>query len=126
MEVCLFPWEKDHLPDDKDIARIFTFNKEMITPHASLAKIQENYLELTVSEYMNEKRYCLDRQKICCVDDGAKGSRYFDFIQWLRKLFRPTVFIYVGLDRMNPVPYFILTQLAPGWMGGFLTWVTCT
>lgn len=126
LEVCLFPWQQEILPDDKDIARIFTFNRQMMTPDASLAETEDNYLELTVEEYKHEKQYKLDGEKICCFDDGTKDSRCYDFIQWLRKIFVPTLYVYCGLDRMNPVPYFILTRLAPGWVGGFLTWVTCT
>ena len=115
MEVCLFPWQQDNLPDDKDLARIFTFNDEMITHHASLARTVDKVLEI---------RDGLSLGKEIVSHDSNAGTA--DFFRWLRKIFAPALYIYVGLEKMNPVPYFILTRLAPGWVGGFITWVTCT
>ena len=56
-------------------------------------------------------------------DDVTKARNFFD---WLGKLFPPMIQVGIGCDRMNPVPCFILAKLAPGWVGGVLTSLTCT
>ena len=48
------------------------------------------------------------------------------FFEWLQKIFSPCVRIGIGLESMNPIPCFILTHIAPGWVGGILSCSTCT
>ena len=48
------------------------------------------------------------------------------YMEWLQKLLVPSVMMCFGMEQMNPVPVFILTRLAPGWVGGFFTSVVCT
>ena len=48
------------------------------------------------------------------------------FFEWLKKIFSPCTRMGIGLEKMNPIPCFILTRIAPGWVGGILTCSTCT
>lgn len=56
-------------------------------------------------------------------DDKQKAKTFFN---WFKKTFTPFVRILIGCDKMNPVPFFILAQLSPGWVGGVLTSLTLT
>ena len=53
-----------------------------------------------------------------------KDSR--TFYEWLQPIMCPSVTIYAGEDKLNPVVVFMLTHLAPGWVGGVLTAVIYT
>ena len=57
------------------------------------------------------------------ADDKQKAIPFFD---WLKNIFTPFTHIVIGCDEMNPVPCFILAQLAPGWVGGVLTSLALT
>ena len=48
------------------------------------------------------------------------------FYPWLQKIMVPTITVYAGEDKLNPVIVFFLTKLAPGWVGGALTAVNYT
>ena len=118
----MFPWQQDTLPDDKDVARIFTFNEEMVKDSASHAEMEDKVLEIEIGVFspttmnLGEGIYT----------DEYGNARTLDFLCWLQKIFVPSVNIFLGSGKMNPVPYLILTRLAPGWVGGFITWVTNT
>ena len=124
LEVCLFPWQQDTLPDDEDVARIFTFNEEMVKNgnSASHAEMEDKVLELEIGVYSPTTMNL--GEGIYADEYGNAGT--LDFLRWLQKIFVPSVNIFLGSEKMNPVPYFILTRLAPGWVGGFITWVTNT
>lgn len=57
------------------------------------------------------------------ADDKQKAITFFD---WLKKIFTLFFLTAIGCDQMNPVPCFILAQLAPGWVGGVLTSLALT
>lgn len=57
------------------------------------------------------------------ADDKQRAITFFD---WLKKIFTPFFLTAIGSDQMNPVPCFILAQLAPGWVGGVLTSLALT
>ena len=46
--------------------------------------------------------------------------------KWLQPIMCPSVTIYAGAEKFNPVVVFMLTHLAPGWAGGVLTAVVYT
>ena len=69
------------------------------------------------------------------LDDKPCLNRFFgfedglvpeeeDFYEWLQPIMCPSVTVHAGYLKINPVGLFLLTQLAPGWVGGGLTGVT--
>jgi hypothetical protein len=59
-------------------------------------------------------------------DEQWKYEDSRKFYEWLRLIMYPSVAIYVGDQKFNPVAIFMLAQLAPGWVGGALTAATWT
>ena len=43
------------------------------------------------------------------------------FYEWLEKIFSSMVRVGIGCHSMNPFPCFMLTHVAPGWVGGILS-----
>lgn len=125
IEVCLFPWGKDTLPTADDILVMFKFHPEM----------HENPMVETVVENMHvyswdweyngvEKRTFLRWNTLQTYKaDPKKASRFYE---WLEKIFSPMIRIGIGCHSMNPFPCFMLTHVAPGWVGGILSCAECT
>lgn len=116
VEVCLIPWNKDSLPRAEDIINFFHFNPEMCEDPS------------TESEVPSDDEDCDDELVSWNTlrsfsDDKQKAKTFFN---WFKKTFTPFVRILIGCDKMNPVPFFILAQLSPGWVGGVLTSLTLT
>lgn len=122
LEVCLFPWEKEKLPGNNDVGALFAFDEHMCSEDAAYGEEKDTEpLELETEE--DDDQLCLG-ERITSFQTGNPAAR--SYLEWLQKLFVPSVMMCFGMEQMNPVPVFILTQLAPGWVGGFFTSVTCT
>ena len=59
-------------------------------------------------------------------DEKWKFTDSRKFYEWLQPIMYPCVTAYAGEDKLNPVVVFLLTHLAPGWVGGALTSVIFT
>lgn len=126
IEVCLFPWSKDILPSAEDIFSMFNFHPEMHKHPMVKNEIRKMEVDSTkqssdgveighVRWNTIQTSYNVDVQKAC------------RFFEWLEKIFTPKMSLFgIGCDQMNPIPVFILTHIAPGWVGGILSCATCT
>ena len=118
IETCLFPWSKDSLPSAQDMMSMFHFNPEMHKNPMEETDIKGMKVEGDVKGHVRwntlDTSYDVDIRKAC------------SFFEWLQKIFSPCVRIGIGLESMNPIPCFILTHIAPGWVGGILSCSTCT
>ena len=76
-----------------------------------------------------------DPEETMCLNYffGAYSSKYknegfrrniTEFYTWLQKIMVNSIRVFAGFDKLNPVPLFFLTFLAPGWAGGILTGLT--
>ena len=76
-----------------------------------------------------------DPEETMCLNYffGAYSSKYknegfrrniTEFYTWLQKIMVNSIRVFAGFDKLNPVPLFFLTSLAPGWAGGILTGLT--
>ena len=115
VEVCLFPWSKENLPNAEDIITLFHFNPEM-----SKDPLVDNELPEDEDDEDDDDHVTSWNTLRALHDCGRKieGTAFFD---WLQKKFTPFVRIAIGCESMNPVPCFILAHVAPGWVGGVLT-----
>ena len=117
MEVCLFPWGKENLPGSKDVGSLFAFDEHMCSENASYGDQEAEPLEMEDDDlYLGKRIRSFQRE-----NPAARP-----YMEWLQKLLVPSVMMCFGMEQMNPVPVFILTRLAPGWVGGFFTSVVCT
>lgn len=118
IETCLFPWSKDSLPSAQDMMSMFHFNPEMHKNPMEKTDIRGMKVEGDVRGHVSwntlHTSYDVDIRKAC------------SFFEWLQQIFSPCVRIGIGLESMNPIPCFILTHIAPGWVGGILSCSTCT
>lgn len=117
VEVCLFPWTKDTLPNPEDIISLFHFNPEMSKDPLTDTEIPEE-------EDEDEDDESTSWNTITSFsDDKKKATAFFN---WLKEIFNPFIRIAIGCESMNPVPCFMLAQLTPGWVGGVLTALALT
>ena len=123
MEVCLFPWEKRKLPGNKDVGSLFAFDKHMCSKDAAGEMQEAEPLEMETDLDEDDDELILgERIRTFEIENPAARP----YMEWLQKLLVPSVMMCFGMEQMNPVPVFILTRLAPGWVGGFFTSVVCT
>jgi len=59
-------------------------------------------------------------------DDNEIQERKAQFQKWLQKLFKPSHQRIFGDEQLNPVLYFHLTKLSPGYIGGLISGLTYT
>ncbi|XP_078347421.1 uncharacterized protein LOC144632613 isoform X2 [Oculina patagonica] len=122
VETCLFPWSKDTLPTAEDIITLFHFNPEMHRDPMVDEEIEEEDEEDEDND-PEEANVSWNTLGTCYGVDVKKANTFFD---WLKPIFTPMIRIGIGCDAMNPVPCFILAELAPGWVGGVLTSLALT
>ena len=107
MHGCLIPWFKERMPSSKEILSILGAHKELVRtcPDASPLTKQE----MKIYYGMLKKSY--------------RGSNNFDskIYEFTLNNVRDKAIIFdCNVDLVDPVPSFILTKLAPGWVGGLL------
>ena len=120
VEVCLFPWNKESLPIAEDIISLFHFNPEMSEDplvDEDDGDEDDDDEDSGVLKWNTLRTFRDD-------DDGIKKA--VAFFKWLQTIFNPFIRIAIGCESMNPVPCFILAQIAPGWVGGILTSLALT
>ena len=145
-DICavIFPWDKKELPTPLEL------QKEIFNFHPQIFEFYTNNPEKNVGELREDKIYFHVRSsddddedddehdfEIKCLNSIFGMSyptedeqwMYEDsrkFYEWLQSIMCPSVFIYVGEEKFNPVGIFLLAQLAPGWVGGAMTAATWT
>ena len=118
------PWSKESLPRDDDIFDIFKFNPAMregcqtydINEHTKTDEDEED-------EDEDEDDSMIRWQSLACYTVNDEAQKFFQF---LKQLFCPAVKMCIGCEALNSVPVFLLVKLAPGWVGGYMSGVTCT
>ncbi|XP_068672409.1 uncharacterized protein [Montipora foliosa] len=136
IDVCLFPWSKATLPTSEEICSMFKFHPQMHKNPMVRHKIGE--LKVETKDKSNDGDVGDDNDEnsgkvighvrwnklhTSYHVDVRKASRFF---RWLEEIFTPMVLIGIGCDQMNPIPTFMLAHIAPGWVGGILSFATCT
>jgi hypothetical protein len=151
-EICvvLFPWNKEELPTPMELLNgVFQFHPAIYKYYASSpgdkGELRENklFFHLRRNRYedsdCDEDDYEHDLEENPCLNrvlgmdhyypDEDKQWKYEEsrkFYEWLQPIMHPSVTMYAGEDKLNPVVVFMLTHLAPGWVGGVLTAVNYT
>ena len=122
VEVCLFPWSRDTLPTPEDILAIFQFHPEMHRDPMTDSEVMDMEIE--------EKEGDIKRGHVLWNTLGTSYDvdleKAIGFFEWMKKIFSSFIRIGIGCDQMNPVPCFILAQIAPRWAGGVLTSLALT
>ncbi|CAB4008005.1 Hypothetical predicted protein [Paramuricea clavata] len=142
-EICvvIFPWDKQELPTPQELVNgFFHFHpkiSEYYTSHpedkGQLKKckldfhIPQHNMDYSDSDeeadedHECEAKPCLNR--VFAMNDN-KQDKLRDlraFYEWLQSIMYPSVTVYLDDDKITPDAVFMLTQLAPGWVGGALT-----
>jgi hypothetical protein len=149
-EICvvLFPWNKEELPTPMELLNdVFQFHPAIYEYYASSSGEKGELRKSKLSFHIRRNRYedgdndeddyehdleeqpCLNRVLGMDFPDEDEQWKYVDsrnFYEWLQPIMCPSVTMYAGEDKFNPVAVFMLTHLAPGWVGGVLTAVTYT
>ena len=141
-EICavLFPWDKKELPTPLELLNgVFHFHPEIYEYYAShpeeKGELRENKLYFHIrpnddsdedveEDHDLETKPCLNRifgMSFPSIDEEWKFKDSRKFYEWLQPIMHPSVTIYAGEDKFNPIAVFMLTHLAPGWVGGALT-----
>ncbi len=148
-EICavIFPWDKKELPTPLELLNgVFHFHPEIFEYYTSQpekkGELRENKLYFHIrpndvddsdddaeEDHDLDTKPCLNRifgMDFPRKDEQWKFNDSRKFYEWLQPIMHPSVTIYVGEDKFNPVAVFMLTHLAPGWVGGALTAVIYT
>ncbi|CAB3998145.1 Hypothetical predicted protein [Paramuricea clavata] len=149
-EICavILPWDKKELPTPLELLNgVFHFHPEIYEYYTShpqdKGEIRENKLHFHIrpdnfddsdydadaGEHDLTEKPCLNRifgMDFAEEDELWKFKDSRKFYEWLQPIMYPSVTVYAGEDKFNPVAVFMLTQLAPGWVGGALTAVNYT
>lgn len=121
VEVCLFPWNKESLPTAEDIISLFHFNPEMSKDPLVDTEVPDD------DEDDDDEDSGVSWNTLRTFQDDNDGKKKaVAFFKWLKTIFNPFIRIAIGCESMNPVPCFILAQIAPGWVGGILTSLALT
>lgn len=126
VETCLFPWSEDTLPTAEDVISLYGFNPEMQSDPLvdDQAGDGENGDGDDSDEEEESERSV--RWKSLSTSYDVDVEKAHSFFNWMKKIFSPLIQIAIGCESMNPVPCFILAQIAPGWVGGVLTSLALT
>lgn len=148
ISVVLIPWKEDELPAPVDIlTKIFHFHPEICEYYVTTRpedkgelRTKELYFHVPnpspdsddsdeSEDHDFENNPCLNSIfGISGFDDDEEWKReeLKKFFQWLQRIMVPSLRVDFGSDKLNPVLIFLITQLAPGWVGGALTGSTWT
>ena len=142
----LFPLNKNGLPSGKEVLQdIFHVHPEIFHAYAQHGddelRTEKLFYHLPVKgmsdeEYEEEtdhdieEKPCLNRifgfSTYETAEEEGSIEDVTEFYAWLQNIMVPTATIYGGIDKLNPVIVFFITNLAPGWVGGALTAVIYT
>lgn len=132
--VFLVPWDKDGVPDKRTLfSDIFHFHPA----------VWEDGLDSYIQESEDEPLFHINsghtsKDKMCL---NATFGRFYDetrrplvhdkqeeieFGSWLQKIMVSSKRYRSGENKLNPIVHFLITALAPGWVGGALTGETWT
>ena len=137
----IFPWEKKELPTPLELKEVFHFHPEIYEYYAEnpedLGELRQDKLHFHVRRNIDDSDYDEDenehhiREQPCLnrifgmdfpfKDEKWKLTDSQKFYEWLQPIMHPCVTVFAGEDKLNPVIVFMLTHLAPGWVGGALT-----
>jgi len=65
-----------------------------------------------------------DKEKKPLTEEEEKDNRRSQFVKWLKKTFQPSHQHIFGDGQLNPVLFFHLTELSPGYVGGLISGLT--
>ena len=145
----IFPWEKTELPTPIQLLKeVFHFHpaifeyyeqnpgkkgelrQHKLHFHTRPDNVDDSDYDEDEDEHDVSEQPCLNRIFGMCYPHGDDERWIFkasqEFYAWLQPIMYPCVTVYAGEDKLNPVAVFMLTQLAPGWVGGALTAVIYT
>lgn len=142
MTTVLFPWNQKNLPGAKTIVdNMFHFHPEILNDFKRSRK-EEGIIKKDKCIYHlpkpnadedevddeDEHDQCLNRifGFGYSYEKGQNPTEVDEFYSWLQSIMVPTITVYAGSDKMNPVGVFFVTKISPGWVGGALTSVIYT
>ncbi|CAB4019936.1 Poly [ADP-ribose] polymerase 3 [Paramuricea clavata] len=147
-EICavIFPWDKKELPTPLELVDgVFHFHPEINEYYSSNPRENKLHFHIPRNEHniddsdvdYDEDDEDHDTDEKPCLnsifgmdfphqDEQWKYEDSRKFYEWLQPIMYPSVDIFVGDQKFNPVAIFMLAQLAPGWVGGALTAATWT
>jgi hypothetical protein len=131
--VFLIPWDKDGLPDKR------TLFSDIFHIHPAIWKDElcRNNQESQEEPLFHIDTIHRDKSKMCL--NSTFGRLYherrplphdmekeIEFCSWLQKIMVPSRRYRSGNLELNPIVHFLITALAPGWVGGAVTGETWT
>ncbi|CAB3985676.1 Hypothetical predicted protein [Paramuricea clavata] len=136
-EICavIFPWDKQELPTTLELLNgVFHFHPEIYNHYADLSPegystLNENMLIFHIPQDVGLIHDCAIRPCLNSIfgvsapktDEPWRLRDSRAFYEWLQPIMCPSFTAYVGDDVFSPMALYMLTQLAPGWVGGALT-----
>lgn len=104
IEPCLMPWAKDRMPTPREVLDVFNAHIEII---------RSAYDARTLNPQELRAYYGLLRTRY-------RGPKFSDALYyWFTDhAHRENLIFDCDADVVDPTPSFILTRLAPGWVGG--------
>ena len=145
-KICtvIFPWEKKELPTPLELLKeVFHFHPAIYEYYAEhpedKGELRQDKLyfhgrpsnidDSDDGEHDVSEQFCLNRifgMDFPGEDEKWKFKDSRKSYEWLQPIMHPCVIVYAGEYELNPVVVFMLTHLAPGWVGGALTSVIYT
>ena len=126
--MVLIPWDDQRLPTEEEVyGDIFHFHPEILEEITANTSISQERLYFHVfSEHDSERddERCLNSVFGRSLDEPIQGEA--NFFTWLQSVMVPSCNYIAGDGKFNPVAHFLMTILAPGWVGGVLTGQTWT
>ena len=130
----LFPWNKRELPTSLELLNgVFHFHPEIYEVHESNpqddSNLREGKLYFHVDEESKDDHDLVEKPCLNSIFEmghpGENDQWTFEdcrkFYEWLQPIMYPTVIVATFGFKFSPDAIFMLTQLAPGWVGGALT-----
>ena len=107
VEVCLFPWYRERMPTASEILLIFNCHLP--------AEVSTN----TAPPVLPPDDFGLYFSQFCTVHPGVGWDTAF--LEWFpRQLGGSSLAFVCEVPRSTPAPCFVVTTIAPGWIGGMM------
>jgi hypothetical protein len=130
--VFLIPWNEDDLPGKSTLFNdIFHFHPAVWEKELSYNNevSEEEVLFHIDTGHTDQSKMCLNTT-FGRFPEGRSSpydtEKEIEFCSWLQKIMVPSRRYRSGDGILNPVVHFLITTLAPGWVGGALTGETWT